>query len=145
MNATLERLVWQRARSCCEYCQLPQAFSPLPHAIDPIISRQQRGPTVAENLALACFFCNSYKGPNIAAINPLTGRIVRLFHPRKDRGSRHFAWNGPILVGRTVPRSTRRGSGPAPARPGLSPPARSGRVQDATAVRSLHAAREGRG
>jgi HNH endonuclease len=101
MNTTLERLVWQRARSCCEYCQLQQAFSPLPHAIDHIISRQQHGPTVAENLALACFFCNSYKGPNIAAINPQTGRIVRLFHPRKDRWNRHFAWHGPILVGRT--------------------------------------------
>ena len=56
MNIALERLVWQRARSRCEYCQLPQAFSPLPHAIDHIISQQQHGPTVAENLALACFF-----------------------------------------------------------------------------------------
>jgi hypothetical protein len=101
MNTALERLVWQRARACCEYCQLPQACSPLPHAVDHIISRQQRGPTVAENLALGCFFCNSYKGPNIAAINPQTGRIVRLFNPRKDRWNRHFTWNGPILVGRT--------------------------------------------
>ena len=101
MNTALERLVWQRARSCCEYCQLPQAFSPLPHAIDHIISRQQHGPTVAENLALACFFCNSYKGPNTAGLNSETGRTVRLFHPRKDRWEHHFAWDGPILVGRT--------------------------------------------
>jgi hypothetical protein len=26
---------------------------------------------------------------------------VRLFNPRKDRWNRHFAWNGPILVGCT--------------------------------------------
>jgi hypothetical protein len=102
MNTPLERLVWQRAGSRYEYCQLPQAFSPLPHAIDHIIARQHDGATVAENLALACFFCNSYKGPNIAARNPQTGRRVRLFHPRKDRWSRHFAWDGPVLVGRTL-------------------------------------------
>ena len=28
MDIALERLVWQRAKSRCEYCQLPQAFSP---------------------------------------------------------------------------------------------------------------------
>jgi hypothetical protein len=102
MNTALERLVWQRANSRCEYCQLPQAASPLPHAIDHVIARQHHGPTEAENLALACFFCNSYKGPNIAGVNPRTGRRVRLFHPRKDRWNRHFAWQGAILVGRTV-------------------------------------------
>jgi hypothetical protein len=100
MNAALERFVWQRARSRCEYCQLPQAFSPLPHAIDHVIARQHHGPTKAENLALACFFCNSYKGPNISGLNPQTGRTVRLFNPRKDRWSRHFEWQGPYL-GRT--------------------------------------------
>ncbi len=101
MNITLERLVWRRARSRCEYCQLPQAFSPLPHAVDHIISQQHHGPTVAQNLALACFFCNSYKGPNIGGLNPQTGRMVRLFNPRKDRWNRHFKWEGPILIGRT--------------------------------------------
>jgi hypothetical protein len=27
---------------------------------------------------------------------------VRLFNPRKDRWIRHFVWDGPILVGRTI-------------------------------------------
>ena len=101
MDTALERLVWQRAKSRCEYCQLPQSCSPLPHAIDHIIARQHRGPTTAENLALACFFCNSYKGPNISGLNPQTGRTVRLFNPRRDRWSRHFDWDGPYLVGRS--------------------------------------------
>jgi hypothetical protein len=101
MESSLERLVWQRAKGRCEYCRLPQAFSPLTHAIDHIIARQHIGPTEAENLALACFFCNSYKGPNIAALNPRSGRMVRLFHPRKDRWKHHFEWNGPYMVGRT--------------------------------------------
>lgn len=101
MGTELEQTVWRRAKSLCEYCQLPQAFSPLPHAIDHIIARKHRGPTEPENLALSCFFCNSYKGPNISGIDPQTGRIVRLFHPRKDRWSRHFQWDGPRLIGRT--------------------------------------------
>ncbi len=102
MNTALEQLVWRRADSRCEYCQLPQAASPLPHAIDHIIARQHHGPTEAGNLALACFFCNSYKGPNIAGLNLRTGRMVRLFHPRKDQWNRHLAWEGPSLVGGTV-------------------------------------------
>jgi hypothetical protein len=48
-----------------------------------------------------CVFCNSYKGPNIGGLNPQTGRMVRLFNPRKDRWNRHFKWEGPILIGRT--------------------------------------------
>ena len=102
METALERLVWRRAESRCEYCQLPQAFSPLPHAIDHIIARQHHGLTKSENLALACFFCNSYKGPNVSGINPRTGRTVRFFNPRKERWNHHFAWNGPNLIGRTV-------------------------------------------
>jgi hypothetical protein len=48
-----------------------------------------------------CHFCNAHKGPNIAGIDPHTGKLVRLFHPRRDRWSRHFRWNGALLVGRT--------------------------------------------
>jgi hypothetical protein len=101
MKIALERLVWQRAASRCEYCQLAQSFSPLPHTIDHIVARQHLGPTRAENLALACFFCNSYKGPNISGLNEQSGRTVRLFNPRTDRWGRHFVWNGEYLVGRT--------------------------------------------
>jgi len=61
MVTELERLVRQRARSRCEYGQLPQSVSPLPHAIDHIIARQHHGPTMAENLALACFFSKFVK------------------------------------------------------------------------------------
>ena len=48
MNPALEQLVWRRADARCEYCRLPQAASPLPHAIDHIIARQHHGRTVAE-------------------------------------------------------------------------------------------------
>jgi hypothetical protein len=101
MNQALINLVWQRARGCCEYCRLPQAHSSIPFEIDHIIAKKHGGPTVADNLALACFFCNSAKGPNIAGLDPDTGNLVALFHPRRQKWARHFRWAGRLLVGRT--------------------------------------------
>jgi hypothetical protein len=37
----------------------------------------------------------------LSGIDPPTGAIVRLFHPRRHKWARHFRWNGPILIGRT--------------------------------------------
>lgn len=54
-----------------------------------------------DNLALACLRCNSHKGPNLAGIDPDTGRMTRLFHPRQDIWDQHFRWNGPYLLGLT--------------------------------------------
>jgi HNH endonuclease len=93
--------VWQRARACCEYCRMPQELDPLPFQIDHIIARKHGGPTRAENLALACFPCNNHKGPNIAGIDPDTGSVTPLFHPRRDDWQEHFVWHGPELIGRT--------------------------------------------
>ena len=76
---------------------MPQAFSPLPHQIDHIIALKHLGPSTPDNLALACFFCNSYKGPNLAGYDFSSRRITRLYHPRKDRWKQHFSWEGPIL------------------------------------------------
>jgi hypothetical protein len=101
MNAALESLVWDRARQCCEYCQLPQSAIPLPHQIDHIIAQKHDGPTIASNLALACFACNNHKGPNLSGIDPASGKMVRLYHPRRHKWARHFRWNRPVLEGRT--------------------------------------------
>lgn len=102
MDAALAALVRNRAQSICEYCRLPQVFSAIPFEIDHIIAQKHGGPTQEENLALSCFYCNSRKGPNIAGVDPASGRIVRLYHPRKDRWSRHFEWAGAVLQGKTA-------------------------------------------
>lgn len=102
MKKSLERQVRERARECCEYCRLPQDRYPLPFPIDHIIARQHGGGDAVDNLALACVRCNLRKGPNLAGINPETNRIVRLFNPRRDRWSKHFAWDGPRLHGLTT-------------------------------------------
>jgi 5-methylcytosine-specific restriction endonuclease McrA len=85
MDAALAALVRKRAQLICEYCRLPQVFSAIPFEIDHIVAQKHGGPTQEENLALSCFYCNSRKGPNIAGVDPASGRIVRLYHPRKDR------------------------------------------------------------
>jgi hypothetical protein len=102
MDDTLNQLVWQRARGCCEYCHIAQEFSILSFEIDHIITRKHGGKTIASNLALACFYDNNFKGSNIAGLDPRTGRLTRLFHPRRHEWSYHFSWDGPILVGRTA-------------------------------------------
>jgi hypothetical protein len=107
MDAELVEFVWQRARLCCEYCRLPQLYSLLPFEIDHVIAKKHGGRTVAENLALACFYCNSFKGPNIGGLDPRTGKLVQLFHPRRHQWKRCFRWRGPILIGLTpIGRST---------------------------------------
>ena len=102
MDAALERLVWQRSQARCEYCGLSQACDALPFHVDHVIALKHSGPTVEQNLALACFNCNMHKGPNIAGIDPDTGLITQLFHPRTDQWDEHFRWQGPRVVGRTA-------------------------------------------
>lgn len=69
--------------------------------MDHIVARQRGGATELENLALACIHCNRFIGPNIAGLDPDSGEIVRLFHPRRDSWTEHFEWNGPQLQART--------------------------------------------
>jgi hypothetical protein len=102
MNEALKRLVWERAADSCEYYQLPQWLDVLPFQIDHVIAEQHHGATVPENLALSCLNDNLHKGPNIAGLDPATGLLTRLFHPRQDVWDDHFAWVGPVLTGRTA-------------------------------------------
>jgi hypothetical protein len=101
MDESLRSLVWERAGGTCEYCRLPSHLHPLPFQIDHIIAEKHHGPTEASNLALSCYWCNVYKGPNIAGIDPETRQIVPLFNPRTDNWEEHFRWDGPLLLGLT--------------------------------------------
>jgi hypothetical protein len=102
MDPDLDIHVRFRARNHCEYCRLPQSASRLKHVIDHIVARQHGGATVLNNLALCCGRCNSHKGPNIAGVDPTTGVITSLFHPRLDRWEEHFRWDLTVLEGMTA-------------------------------------------
>jgi HNH endonuclease len=81
---------------------MPQEFDGFQHEIDHVIARKHHGPTVARNLVLACFPCNNHKAANIAGFDLPTKKITPLFHPRRHKWERHFAWVGANLVGRTA-------------------------------------------
>ena len=63
--------------------------------VDHIIAEQHGGRARLNNLALACSRCNRNKGPNIARIDMITHKIVKLYDPRRDRWTDHFRWRGP--------------------------------------------------
>jgi hypothetical protein len=102
MDANTRQFVVVRARNRCEYCAIAQALVPfrLFH-VEHVIAKQHGGPDGTENLCLACDRCNAYKGPNLAAIDPESGDVVMLFHPRHDKWHEHFALCGAEVVGRT--------------------------------------------
>jgi hypothetical protein len=103
MKPAIQNLVRDRARHCCEYCGLPQSAVPaIAFHVEHILPRKHGGTDAADNLALACYFCNLHKGSNLAGIDPRTRAIVPLFDPRQHRWAQHFRWDGPVLMGRTA-------------------------------------------
>jgi hypothetical protein len=100
--APLRVHVQERARFRCEYCLLHEDDGWEPHQPDHIIARKHRGETVAENLAWTCALCNRYKGSDVASIDSVTGRVVRLFDPRRDRWTRHFRLHEGRILARTA-------------------------------------------
>ena len=91
LSSEVRELVQRRAQGLCEYCRLPQDASILPHQVDHIIGKQHRGSDDSTNLCLCCIRCNLKKGPNIASIDPETGLVVALYHPRRQMWREHFA------------------------------------------------------
>jgi hypothetical protein len=77
---------------------LPQAASLHKHEPDHIVPRQHGGKTEISNLALACFRCNRYKGPNVGSFDPETGNLVSFFNPRTQKWTEHFALDGAMIL-----------------------------------------------
>jgi len=102
MDVALRELVIRRASNRCEYCHLHQEHDPFyAFHVDHVIAQQHGGETHPDNLCLSCYRCTSHKGPNIASLDPASGELVRLFHPRQDRWDNHFTWDGAVLIGTT--------------------------------------------
>jgi hypothetical protein len=100
-DATRE-FVRRRASDRCEYCLVLQAA--IPHStfhIEHVRARQHSGADDPSNLALACERCNAYKGTNLSAVDPETGAVALLFHPRADGWDEHFEIVNFRIVGRT--------------------------------------------
>ncbi|PYS53428.1 MAG: HNH endonuclease, partial [Acidobacteria bacterium] len=52
---------------------------------------------------LSCQGCNGHKYTKQQVTDPITGLVVPLFHPRRDRWNEHFAWSvdTTVIVGLT--------------------------------------------
>jgi HNH endonuclease len=102
MDAALSNLVRQRAANRCEYCGLHQDHDEWStFHVEHIVAKQHGGSDEEWNLALACQRCNLHKGPNLTGIDPDSGRITPLFHPRQHCWHDHFSFQGCLILGRT--------------------------------------------
>ena len=103
MDEQLRQTVRERADHRCEYCCLPQDAnhsSPITSNTSSLASMAEV--TTTKNLALACYHCNAHKGPNLSGLDPESGALVRLFHPRQDQWDERFERNGVLIVGRSA-------------------------------------------
>jgi HNH endonuclease len=101
ISAELRRQVIERAENRCEYCGLAQAGQEAAFHVDHAVPVSAGGPTVLDNLALACVSCSLRKGARRVAPDPQTGEAVALFNPRREAWRVHFRWDGVQVVGLT--------------------------------------------
>jgi 5-methylcytosine-specific restriction endonuclease McrA len=101
---SLRRRVEQTAQHRYGYCWRTEEIMGMPMEIEHIIPEVVGGATTEENLWLACRRCNQFKGAQTHALDPVTGRRVRLFNPRKQKWKRHFKWSadGTEIIGKTA-------------------------------------------
>jgi len=72
--------------------------------VDHVIPLVAGGTSDIENLCLACYRCNEFKGARLNAPEPLTGEVVPLFNPNSHAWRDHFSWSkdGLRIVGHTT-------------------------------------------
>lgn len=95
MTVTQEqrRLARERAGNCCEYCRVAETDRLSRLHVDHIIAQKHGGTDEDDNLCVACYKCNGYKGSNVAGLDPVSGEATRLYNPRQQRWDEHFRVN----------------------------------------------------
>lgn len=101
ISTNLRRYIEERASFICEYCLLDSSLSFFPHEVDHIIAVKHGGKTDQDNLALACWRCNRYKGTDLGSFDPQTNIFSFLFNPRLQNWSERFTVEETKIVGLT--------------------------------------------
>ena len=91
MDETIRAAVAARAAARCEYRRIYEADDTYRFHVEHIIAVKHGGTSGLENLAYACQHCNLHKGPNLSGIDPESGSVVQLYHPRHDSWPDHFS------------------------------------------------------
>lgn len=102
-SPSVRKRVSLRAKLLCEYCKSPSDCSNSSFSVEHIEPRARGGSDDDPNLAWSCMGCNDRKYTAIDAVDPVSGEIVRLFHPRQQSWNDHFSWTADFtqIVGRT--------------------------------------------
>ena len=101
VSKKLRQQVAERANFCCEYCLSFEGHSFLKFQIEHIISIKHGGLTNIDNLAYSCFYCNNNKGTDLGTILKKE-KLIRFYHPRKDKWLDHFELSEHIIQSKTV-------------------------------------------
>jgi 5-methylcytosine-specific restriction endonuclease McrA len=106
-GATIPEILRQRVRASakdrCGYCLSPQRLVLGWLEIEHIVPKSRGGTDDEQNLWLACRLCNNWKSNQTEALDPESNQTARLFDPRQQQWSEHFAWSddGTHILGRT--------------------------------------------
>lgn len=86
------------------YCRSSQRISGIPLEVEHIVPDSLGGPTVRENLWLACHQCNKFKSNRQRFEDPETGVPTSFFNPRTQNWREHFLWSpdGTHILGVTA-------------------------------------------
>jgi HNH endonuclease len=101
--ADVDQRVRQAAHNRCGYCLSPQHLAMARLEIEHIIPLARGGSDDEPNLWLACPIYNGHKSDKTEAVDPETGRTVKLFNPRAQIWADHFQWaeDGIRILGKT--------------------------------------------
>ncbi len=98
----LSREVRARARARCQYCLMHESLQGATFHIEHIVPQSEGGISDMENLALACPGCNLHKAGKTTAVDPASGKEVRLFHPVQQLWPEHFRFKAFQIEGLTA-------------------------------------------
>lgn len=93
ISQELDQRIRYQAKNRCGYCLNLQELIPYKLEIEHIHPKALGGPTIEENLWLACRECNAHKARKTEAIDSLTEKTVKLFDPRKQIWHEHFEFS----------------------------------------------------
>jgi 5-methylcytosine-specific restriction endonuclease McrA len=104
ISRAIRQEVRERANRRCEYCRLPEAYSPISYQVDHIIPvKRHLGSEAPINLAWTCFNCNRNKETDIAGYDlEDTNELTPLFNPRTQTWDDHFDMDGSVIVAKTA-------------------------------------------
>ncbi|MBL8191805.1 MAG: HNH endonuclease [Acidobacteria bacterium] len=104
----ISELIRQRVREAfddrCAYCLSSQRYSNSKLEVEHIIPKALDGSDDESNLCLSCRLCNSFKGAQVDATDPVSLTAVPLFNPRTQTWLDHFQWSrdGVRIIGKTA-------------------------------------------